>query len=84
MKRPTVEQQRAIVAQWKLAAPALARQRAEELSSSRYDWRKVDALLSVGCQSKRDLQASGMVEMQRLFRLKEDAREVPHSPDRAR
>lgn len=70
MTSPPIEQQRAIVAQWQAAAPALARQRAEELSSSSYDWRKVDALLSVGCQPKRDLQASGMVEMQRLFRLK--------------
>ncbi len=70
MRSPSIEQQRAIVAQWKAAAPALARQRAEELSSSSYDWRKVDALLSVDCPLKRDLQASGMVEMQRLFRLK--------------
>ena len=70
MKKISFEQQRAIVAQWKSATPALARQRADELSCSNYDWRKVDALLSVDCSLRKDLRASGMVEMQRLFGLK--------------
>ena len=70
MKKISFEQQRAIVAQWKSAAPVLAQQHADELSCRSYDWHKVDALLSVRCPLKNDLHASGMVEMQRLFRLR--------------
>jgi hypothetical protein len=67
MKRPTKEQQKALVAQWKRAAPALARARDEELRNWKYDWRAVDALLEMGVRFGRAKPASGLVEMQRLF-----------------
>ena len=68
MKRLTQDQQRAVVQQWKRAAPALARAREEELVAWQYDWTTVDALLDIGAKSPpREEEPNGLVEMQRQF-----------------
>lgn len=68
MKRLTREQQRAVVLQWKRAAPALARARAEELAHWKYDARIVDALLDIGAKAPRkEEEPNGLVEMQKWF-----------------
>jgi hypothetical protein len=67
MKRPTREEELAIVRQWIQAAPALAAQRHKELRERSYDWTTVDALLDMGSRFGRPRFAEGMVEMQRLF-----------------
>ncbi len=57
-----------MVQQWKRAAPALARARAEELRRWRYDPATVEALLDIGARSPRRAdEPNGLVEMQRLF-----------------
>lgn len=68
MKRLTREQQKAVVEQWKRAAPALARARDEELKEWEYDPTTVDALLEIGAKSPREEdEPNGLVEMQRWF-----------------
>jgi hypothetical protein len=67
MKRPTRAQQKALVEQWKQAAPALADVRRRELARWQYDWTVVDALLEIGDRFGESRQTSGLVEMQRLF-----------------
>lgn len=67
MKRPTYAQQKAIVEQWKRAAPALSSMRREELARWEYDWTAVDALLELGARSGASCPTSGLVDMQRLF-----------------
>ena len=67
MIRPTLAQQKAVVEQWKRAAPALASARRDELVRWEYDWTTVDALLEMGDRQGRSRPTSGMVEMQRLF-----------------
>lgn len=68
MKRLTREQQKAVVAQWKRAAPALARARKEELAAWQYDAATVAALLDIGAKSPRkEEEPNGLVEMQRWF-----------------
>ena len=68
MKRLTWKQQKAVVQQWKKAAPALARARREELAAWRYDAATVDALLDIGAKSPRkEDEPNGMIEMQRQF-----------------
>jgi hypothetical protein len=67
MNRPTRAQQKALVAQWRRAAPALADVRRKELEQWEYDWRTVDALLEIGARSGQSRTTSGLVEMQRLF-----------------
>lgn len=68
MKRPTHEEELAIVRQWMRAGPALATQRQAELRQRPYDWMTVDALLDMGARFGRPRFAEGMVEMQRYFR----------------
>lgn len=63
----TKEQMKALVMQWKNAAPELEKVRDAELSESVYDWRIVDALLEIGANSGKSSKTSGLVEMQRLF-----------------
>ncbi len=65
----TKEQKKALVMQWKNAAPELQKIKDKELSESVYDWRIVDALLEIGASSGKSLKTSGLVEMQRLFML---------------
>ena len=65
----TKEQKKALVMQWKKAAPELQKIKDKELSESAYDWRIVDALLEIGASSGKSLKTSGLVEMQRLFML---------------
>ena len=68
MKRLTREQQKAVVQQWKRAAPALARAREEELAAWRYDSSIVDALLDIGAKAPRkEEEPNGLVEMQKWF-----------------
>ena len=67
MKRLTREQQRVVVQQWKKAGPELERVRNEELRKWVYDWTSVDALLELGDRFGQSREATGMVEMQRLF-----------------
>ncbi len=68
MKHLTRAQEKRVVAQWKRAAPALARVRREELASWQYDPATVDALLDIGANAAcRHPGTSGLVEMQRWF-----------------
>lgn len=67
MKRLKRKQQKAVVTQWKRAAPALAQARDEELQQWQYDWTTVDALLDVGDRFRRTRPTSGLVEMQKWF-----------------
>ena len=68
MKRLTREQQKAVVEQWKRAAPALAQARDDELRQWQYDPVTVDALLEIGANSPRgEEEPNGLVEMQRWF-----------------
>jgi len=68
MKRLTPAQQKAVVQQWKRAAPALARARDEELAAWQYDPAIVDALLDIGAKApRREEEPNGLVEMQRWF-----------------
>ena len=68
MKRPTKDQQRIIVEQWKRATPALQKARDDELRAAPYDWKKVDALLDIGAQAPaKEEESNGLVEMQRWF-----------------
>jgi len=64
IKRPTREQQKAIVKQWTQAGPELAGVRREELKNWQYDWRTVDALLDAGTRGARSRNTSGLVELQ--------------------
>ena len=79
MKRLTREQQKAVVQQWKRAAPALARARREELAAWQYDAATVDALLDIGARSPRKEGGyNGLVEMQKWFmRLARRQRGLP-------
>jgi len=68
MKRLSREQQKAVVQQWKRAAPALAQARDDELRQWRYDPATVDALLEIGAKApRREEEPNGLVEMQRGF-----------------
>lgn len=67
MKRLNRNQQKAVVTQWKRAAPALAKARDEELQQWQYDWKTVDALLDVGDRFGSPRPTSGLVEMQKWF-----------------
>ncbi len=68
MKRPTNAEQKAIVEQWKRAAPALQQARDEELENTAYDWTTVDALLDIGAKApRREDEPNGLVEMQKRF-----------------
>jgi hypothetical protein len=67
VKRPTPEQQKIIVEQWKRAGPELERFRREELRRWVYDWTSVDAVLDMGDRFGRSRFPRGMIEMQRLF-----------------
>lgn len=69
MSVPTDAQARAWMAQWRAAAPALARQRAVELEQ--VDLRRVAEALEdafwISARAATAAPASGLVEQQRLF-----------------
>jgi hypothetical protein len=72
---PTVEQQRAWMAQWQSAAAALAAVRQQELETADL-WRIAsdleDACVASARRAAADLPAtSGLVEQQRLFHRRE-------------
>jgi len=48
VNRPTIEEQRALVRQWKETGRMLEQLRDEKLRGKPYDWEEVDALLSLG------------------------------------
>lgn len=68
MSRPTRQMQKAVVEQWKRAAPALAETRRAELAAWQYDWTTVDALLEIGARDSSSRPTSGLIAMQSLFR----------------
>lgn len=68
MKRLSRKRQKAVVEQWKRAAPALAQARDDELRQWRYDPATVDTLLEIGAKSPcGEEEPNGLVEMQRWF-----------------
>ncbi|OGV60147.1 MAG: hypothetical protein A2498_16020 [Lentisphaerae bacterium RIFOXYC12_FULL_60_16] len=67
MKRLTLDEQRAVVTQWRKGGEELERVRYEALRTRPYDWTVVDALLELGDHFGRSRNAEGMVEMQRNF-----------------
>lgn len=76
--KPTKDQERLVVAQWKSAAQALQQQRDDELRDTAYDWRKVDSLLNIGSRFRREKPTSGLVGMQRLLmQSREFAERIP-------
>ncbi|MCX7591243.1 MAG: hypothetical protein N2255_06395 [Kiritimatiellae bacterium] len=69
MKPLTKEQMKQVVHQWESAGPFLERLRWERLRQWQYDWREVDALLGMADRFGRSRPTSGLIEMQRLFKL---------------
>jgi hypothetical protein len=68
MKRPTIEEQRALVRQWRETGRMLEQLRDEKLRGKPYDWEEVDALLSLGeSYDGPPRLTSGLQEQQRLF-----------------
>ncbi|NJL72314.1 MAG: hypothetical protein HC888_12410 [Candidatus Competibacteraceae bacterium] len=68
MKRPTLEEQRALAQQWHTTGPVLERIRREALRDKPYDWKEVDALLSLAeLQPRPTRLSSGIEEMQYWF-----------------
>ena len=68
MKRPTYEEQRSLVQQWRTTGPELERIRREALRDKPYDWEEVDALLSLAeLQPRPTRLSSGNEEMQYWF-----------------
>ena len=68
MKRPTIEEQRALVRQWKETGRMLEQLRDEKLRGKPYDWEEVDALLSLGeSYDGPPRLTSGLQEQQRRF-----------------
>lgn len=68
MNRPTIEEQRALVRQWKETGRMLEQLRDEKLRGKPYDWEEVDALLSLGeSYDGPPRLTSGLQEQQRLF-----------------
>jgi len=68
VNRPTIEEQRALVRQWKETGRMLEQLRDEKLRGKPYDWEEVDALLSLGeSYDGPPRLTSGLQEQQRLF-----------------
>jgi len=66
MKEPTLEEQRALVKQWKSTGEELDRMRREKLRGMPWDWRAVEPLLVLG-DGQPSRTSSGLEEQQRLF-----------------
>jgi len=66
VKRPTIEEQRALVKQWKSTGDELDRMRREALRNLPFNWKDVDALLVLG-EGQPSRTSSGLEEQQRLF-----------------
>lgn len=70
MKKPSLEEQRALVKRWDTLGPELERIRREALRGMPFDAKAVEELLSLGEGYDGPPRfAEGMVEMQRLFML---------------
>lgn len=70
MKKPSIEEQRALVKRWDTLGPELERIRRDALRGMPFDPKAVEELLSLGEQYDGPPRfAEGMVEMQRLFML---------------
>lgn len=68
MNRPDKEEQRRIVRGWEETGAILERMRMEKLRGKPYDWREVDALLSVGDAFPQPSRISETLgEMNRLY-----------------
>lgn len=68
MKRPNREEQRQLVIQWEETGRMLEQLRDENLRGKPYDWKEVDALLSLGeSYDGPPRLTSGLQEQQRLF-----------------
>ena len=68
MKRPNEEEQRQLVRQWEETGRILDEMRLEKLRGKPYDWKEVDALLSLGDHYDGPPRlTSGLEEQQRLF-----------------
>lgn len=68
MKRPNEEEQRQLVRQWAETGRLLEQIRREELRGKPYDWKEVDALLSLADHYDGPPRlTSGLVEQQRIF-----------------
>ena len=68
MKRPTEEEQRQLVAQWAKTGHILDQMRKERLRGKPYDWKEVDALLSLADHYDGPPRlTSGLVEQPRQF-----------------
>lgn len=68
MKRPTLEEQRALVRRREETERILERMRRAKLRGMPYNWRAVDALLSLGdAYDGPPRTSSGLEEQQRLF-----------------
>lgn len=68
MKRPTPDDERRLARQWDETGPLLERLHRQALRNKPYDWREVDALLSLVDLSKQPPRTtSGLVEQQRRF-----------------
>ena len=68
MRLPTIEEQKELVRKWEETGRLLEEMRREALRDKPYDWKEVDALLSLG--EGVDLPPrtpDGLVEMQRIF-----------------
>ena len=70
MKKPSIEEQRALVKRWDALGPELDRIRRDALRGMSFDPKAVEELLSLGEGYDGPPRfAEGMVEMQRLFML---------------
>ena len=68
MKRPTVDEQRQLVRQWRETGQELERIREQALRGLPYKWEDVDALLALGdTYNGPPRRSSGLEEMQRIF-----------------
>lgn len=68
MRLPTFEEQKEIVRQMEEGYRLLDEMRREALRNKPYDWKEVDALLSLPDRTHLPPRTSeGLVEMQRLF-----------------
>lgn len=68
MKRPSKEEQRELIRTWKQTGEMLDKLRMEKLRDKPYDWKEVDALLSLAQYYKGPPRlTSGLEEQQRLF-----------------
>ncbi len=69
MNRMTKPMWKQFVEQWKRAGPELKRIRRKELKGLKYDFPAVDSLLEIGDRYGQSRSTSGLVEMQKWFKM---------------